>query len=99
MFIYILVVLRARKITRITAAESSSRRRSRIAAASPDDDWGWYVVGGCAFANFLLPGMLGSFGPDVLDGFAGIYEIKSKNGFVSRWISTTFNLTFAVAGM
>ncbi|CAI6368130.1 unnamed protein product [Macrosiphum euphorbiae] len=65
-----------------------------------DDSWAWYVVGGCAFANFLLPGMLRSFGPDVLNGFVEVHELEFSNRSVvgCRWIPATFNLTFFIAG-
>lgn len=71
-----------------------SSRKQRIVAS--DGDWGWYVVSGCAFANFLLPGMLRSFGSDVLDQFTEIYEFDYQ--YASRWIPTTFDLMFYVAG-
>ncbi|XP_025417587.1 monocarboxylate transporter 14-like [Sipha flava] len=63
---------------------------------APDGDWGWYVVSGCAFANFLLPGMLISFGSDVLDQFTEIHGFNCQ--FANRWILTTFDLMFYVAG-
>ncbi|XP_050054147.1 uncharacterized protein LOC114127998 isoform X2 [Aphis gossypii] len=65
-----------------------------------DDSWAWYVVGGCAFANFLLPGMLRSFGPDVLDGFVEVHKLEFENRSVvgCRWIPATFHLTFFIAG-
>lgn len=65
-----------------------------------DDSWAWYVVGGCAFANFLLPGMLRSFGPDVLDGFVEVHKLEFDNRSVvgCRWIPATFHLTFFIAG-
>ncbi|XP_060880558.1 uncharacterized protein LOC132952303 [Metopolophium dirhodum] len=65
-----------------------------------DDSWAWYVVGGCAFANFLLPGMLRSFGPDVLNGFVEVHELEFSNRSVvgCRWIPATFNLTFFISG-
>lgn len=83
------------------AAQPSSQsmpRGHRI--ATPEDEWAWYVVGGCAFANFLLPGMLRSFIPDVLDGFVAVGRLGSdgSNGSVSRWIPVTFDLTFFIAG-
>ncbi|CAH1716167.1 unnamed protein product [Aphis gossypii] len=65
-----------------------------------DDSWAWYVVGGCAFANFLLPGMLRSFGPDVLDGFVEVHKLEFENRSVvgCRWLPATFHLTFFIAG-
>jgi len=65
-----------------------------------DDSWAWYVVGGCAFANFLLPGMLRSFGPDVLDGFVEVHKLEFENRSVvgCRWIPATFHITFFIAG-
>lgn len=65
-----------------------------------DDSWAWYVVGGCAFANFLLPGMLRSFGPDVLNGFVEVHKLEFENRSVvgCRWIPATFHLTFFIAG-
>lgn len=68
--------------------------------ATPEDEWAWFVVAGCAFANFLLPGMLRSFIPDVLDEFVavGLLDSDGSDGSISRWIPVTFDLTFFITG-
>ncbi|XP_050428933.1 monocarboxylate transporter 12-like isoform X2 [Adelges cooleyi] len=64
----------------------------------PDGDWGWYVVGGCAFVNFLLVGMLRTYGPNVLEQFVEKNQLGYDKDYGAGWIPSTFNLAFYLAG-
>ncbi|XP_050532538.1 monocarboxylate transporter 12-like [Daktulosphaira vitifoliae] len=66
----------------------------------PDGDWGWYVVSGSALINFLIPGMLITYGSDVLEEFVKKNELDYDDDkkYYSlndvRWIPSAFQLTF-----
>ncbi|XP_050428935.1 uncharacterized protein LOC126838490 isoform X3 [Adelges cooleyi] len=77
--------------TRAPSAEDNSM------LVGPDGDWGWYVVGGCAFVNFLLVGMLRTYGPNVLEQFVEKNQLGYDKDYGAGWIPSTFNLAFYLA--